>query len=284
MTLLAAFSFAACSSSEENGKQEEEKPDSGVVTKPEMKEQFYCNLADWTPDNVEFPAWHQGMAICDNYLFTFKTGGYVYIYNMPQRKFVNSFKIDTDNHCNSAFFSTEKYSPSSKFPMLYLTESVNNCNCEVYDITLEKAKKVQDIILRDHPEGSHGAGWVADVARDRYLMVYDHDIYSFPLHVPSEQTVSFNLSSGTKIGTVSESGSAQAINVDNDYFYQLGGVGDGGENVTLYDLSNNKKFKFNLPRSNEPEGICTWNGHVYIGYAGANSREFLIYQTDFVRK
>jgi len=281
LKLMVILALASCSSagSGENGGKEQQGQE--AQTKPQMKEQLLCNTGDWAPSDVQFPQWHQGMAICDGYLFTFQTGGYVYIYNIAQRNLAGSFKIETTNHCNSACFSTDKYSPVSKFPMLYLSESVNDCNCEVYDITLTVAKKVQDIILKDHPEGSHGAGWSVDAAKGCYYLVFDKAVYTFPIHF--EKTVEFTLSDGKRIASWGDVGAAQAMNSDNDYVYQLSGLGEGGETISLYDLANDKTYKYKLPRSNEPEGVCSWNGHVYIGYAGPTSRELLVYQTDFVR-
>ena len=128
-----------------------------------LKEEFVCDFADWTPEDVEIKGSTQGLAMYGNYTVVLHDKGMCCIYDMKKKALVAAYMMEGNtSHCNNAFFGKEKYSRKSRFPLLYISECRGGHACLVTDITLEGSKIVQKIYYEgtDYP-GS--IDWCADV-------------------------------------------------------------------------------------------------------------------------
>lgn len=125
---------------------------------PQYEMELVFDVADLLPAEAEVKGASQGFAISGDYGFFFHDKGQVVIINIPERKFISTYVIAgmEKSHCNNACFSTEKLTPDSAFPLLYLTECAgyerqgrNRERCFVLDIDFESATLVQSIFYDD---------------------------------------------------------------------------------------------------------------------------------------
>lgn len=130
----------------------------------------YCNVADLLPDEVSVAGSSQGMAIYGDTAFLMHDKGQCVVINLKDKLFINTFIIEgNDGHCNNASFGRERYSSTSPFPLLYVSECRGERACYVNDITTEGARLVQKIFY-DGEDISGPADWVVDARRgDIYL-------------------------------------------------------------------------------------------------------------------
>jgi hypothetical protein len=131
----------------------------------------FLNVADLLPDNVEVQGATQGFAIHGRYGFSMHDKGQCVIIDMRRREFVSTYVMEGNTgHCNNASFGVERYSSSSEFPLLYVTECRGERACYVNDVTLEGSRLVQTIYY-DGEEITGPADWVVD-ARNRRIYLY----------------------------------------------------------------------------------------------------------------
>ena len=131
----------------------------------------FLNVADLLPDNVEVQGATQGFAIHGRYGFSMHDKGQCVIIDMRRREFVSTYVMEGNTgHCNNASFGVERYSSSSEFPLLYVTECRGERACYVNDVTLEGSRLVQTIYY-DGEEITGPADWAVD-ARNRRIYLY----------------------------------------------------------------------------------------------------------------
>lgn len=131
----------------------------------------FLNVADLLPDNVEVKGASQGFAIHGRYGFSMHDKGQCVIIDMRRKEFVSTYVMEGNTgHCNNASFGVERYSSSSEFPLLYVTECRGARACYVNDVTLSGSRLVQTIYY-DGEEISGPADWAVD-ARTKRIYLY----------------------------------------------------------------------------------------------------------------
>ena len=130
----------------------------------------FLNVADLLPDNVEVQGATQGFAIHGRYGFSMHDKGQCVIIDMRRREFVSTYVMEGNTgHCNNASFGVERYSSSSEFPLLYVTECRGERACYVNDVTLEGSRLVQTIYY-DGEEITGPADWAVDARTGRIYL------------------------------------------------------------------------------------------------------------------
>ena len=130
----------------------------------------FLNVADLLPDNVEVQGATQGFAIHGRYGFSMHDKGQCVIIDMRRREFVSTYVMEGNTgHCNNASFGVERYSSSSEFPLLYVTECRGERACYVNDVTLEGSRLVQTIYY-DGDEITGPADWAVDARTGRIYL------------------------------------------------------------------------------------------------------------------
>ena len=130
----------------------------------------FLNVADLLPDNVEVQGATQGFAIHGRYGFSMHDKGQCVIIDMRRREFVSTYVMEGNTgHCNNASFGVERYSSSSEFPLLYVTECRGQRACYVNDVTLEGSRLVQTIYY-DGEEITGPADWAVDARTGRIYL------------------------------------------------------------------------------------------------------------------
>lgn len=130
----------------------------------------FLNVADLLPDKVEVQGATQGFAIHGRYGFSMHDKGQCVIIDMHRREFVSTYVMEGNTgHCNNASFGVERYSSSSEFPLLYVTECRGQRACYVNDVTLEGSRLVQTIYY-DGEEITGPADWVVDARTGRIYL------------------------------------------------------------------------------------------------------------------
>ena len=131
----------------------------------------FVDVAELLPDNVEVRGATQGFAIYGRYGFSMHDQGQCVVIDMRRKEFVATFIMEGNTgHCNNASFGVERYSDSSPFPLMYVTECRGQRACYVNDVTLSSSRLVQTIYY-DGEEITGPADWVVD-APSRRIYLY----------------------------------------------------------------------------------------------------------------
>ena len=131
----------------------------------------FLNVAELLPDDVEVQGATQGFAIHGRYGFSMHDKGQCVIIDMRRREFVSTYVMEGNTgHCNNASFGVERYSSTSAFPLLYVTECRGERACYVNDVTLTGSRLVQTIYY-DGEEITGPADWAVD-ARTKRIYLY----------------------------------------------------------------------------------------------------------------
>ena len=136
--MAAAFAVASCAA----------RPFS--LENAPLELEFVCDFADWTPEDVAVEGSTQGLAIHGKYAFVMHHGGMCCVFDMKKKALVSAFMMDGNTgHCNNAAFGIEKATPSSQFPLLYVSECGGEKSyCFVSDVTTEGSRLVQKILFK----------------------------------------------------------------------------------------------------------------------------------------
>lgn len=263
--LAAFFTLAACC---------------GPMVKVDKLE-IAANLGDWTPDDVEVPGWVQGLIVSNGYAIIFHDAGQVLIYNLEKKEFVSSFYLPGNtSHCNNAALGLEKYSGSSTFPLIYVSDCVNKGDCYVYDMELSSAREVQRITLAEKPGGENGGnGWFIDEKNKKLGMHWNDSYYFFEIPNIYLGTESLSIKGLPASGNMNLPSTHQGACAWNGYIFFPCGFADDPY-LTVVNIETKEHQNINLAElgiHNEPEGICEYNGSIYISCA-KSAREALLYK------
>jgi hypothetical protein len=105
------------------------------------------NYATYTPASALPTKTQQGLAIYNGRAFLLYDRGGLAIYDLIRKQAIAEITLDcasTDNHCNSANFSTEIIS-GGVYPLLYISECYGQHRCFVENITNESSTTIQTI-------------------------------------------------------------------------------------------------------------------------------------------
>ena len=133
---------------------------------------FACKPFDFTSASVEkvddlrgFPKQgYQGMAIHKDYLVSLQNTGLATIYE-DSLELLRQFPLASqtkENHANVAFFGKERYNPTDKFPLLYVSQCSKQRYkgmkdvCLVERISLTEAPQLVQTIVLDDDAGLFG--------------------------------------------------------------------------------------------------------------------------------
>lgn len=107
------------------------------------------NYATYTPASALPTKTQQGLSIYNGKAFLLYDRGGLAIYDLIKKQAIAELTLDcasTDNHCNSANFSTEIIS-GGVYPLLYISECYGQHRCFVENITNESSTTIQTIIF-----------------------------------------------------------------------------------------------------------------------------------------
>ena len=134
-------------------------------------EEILFDVAGIMPEDVAITTPTQGFAIYGRYAFSMHDKGQCVIIDMRRKEFVSTYVMEGNTgHCNNASFGVERYSSSSEFPLLYVTECRGARACYVNDVTLSGSRLVQTIYY-DGEEITGPADWAVD-ARTKRIYLY----------------------------------------------------------------------------------------------------------------
>lgn len=114
----------------------------------------------------------QGFVTDGRYGFVLYDKGSCAVVDLNDKSIVDKFIMDgaEDTHCNNAGFGREKFSKSSEFPLMYISECKGEHRCFVEDVSLNGSRLVQTIYFT----GSGYTGsfdWFLDTRRG-YIYTY----------------------------------------------------------------------------------------------------------------
>lgn len=131
---------------------------------------------------------YQGMAVWEDYMISLQNTGWATIYRLQNgglqkiRQFPLASQMP-ENHANVAFFGTERYHRSDKFPLLYVSQCSKQRHngmkdvCFVERISLTEAPQLVQTIVLDDPEGLFGYAlqWMID-SKHGHLIGYGNTV------------------------------------------------------------------------------------------------------------
>ena len=155
-----------------------------------------CVPMDFTNDSVQKYAdlqgvqkqSYQGMAIWEDYMVSLQNTGWATIYRLRDGglQMLRQFPLASqmpENHANVAFFGTERYHKTDKFPLLYVSQCSKQRHngmkdvCFVERISLTEAPQLVQTIVLDDPDGLFGYAlqWMID-SKHGHLIGYGNTI------------------------------------------------------------------------------------------------------------
>ena len=245
------------------------------------------NLREITPEDVTVDGHVQGLLVRDGYAFIFHHGGQVLVYQLDTKQFVSSYYLPGNkSHCNNASFGTEKYSAKSQFPMAYVSDCTYDGSCYVYDLYTDHAVEVQRIFLTDTPVPVQcGTGWFVDEQTGRLCMHWNGKVWDFPVPSKHRKTVRLTVEGKEPSGQMNNPVVHQgACAYQGLQFFPCGFAGEPTY-LTVNEPATGRTWNFRTDDTvcpYEPEGVCGWDGGVYVSYPGENGDVFL-YRFDLER-
>lgn len=225
----------------------------------------------------------QGGAVFGDYYFVGTTSGYLYIYNLASKTYIErialpAFPIST-THVNTMCFSNQYYAQGDAFPLLYISSGYTQDGAsQVYGCRIVNENDIRSISIV-HTITLANSGWseyVLDTANNKAWIKTLNNWYSIDEpQLSDSEAVTIDIATLTPIFHVkSYGGSAQGHLFLNGKIYFPSGKGTAEGISRLYVLDTNTgEFSsiINLYEINreEPENVFTYNGRLYIGYRNA---------------
>lgn len=248
----------------------------------ELRHALVINLGDITPAEVQIDGHVQGLLVRDGYAFVFHHGGQVIVYNLDARQFVSSFYLPGNtSHCNNASFGTRKYSSRSRFPMVYVSDCDRDGSCYVYDLYTDHAEQVQRIFLKDTPVPVEcGTGWFIDGTRNRLCMHWYGKVWSFRIPSKHKKTVWLSVKGLEPSGLMNNPAVHQGACEYGGYQFFPSGFAGEPTYMTVNATAGGATWSFRTDTTvcpYEPEGVCGWDGDIYVSYPG-DGRDVFLYK------
>ncbi len=249
---------------------------------PELHHSLVINLGDITPADVEPGGHPQGLLVRDGFAFVFHHGGHVLVYNLDAREFVSSYYLPGNtSHCNNASFGVKKYSRKSQFPMAYVSDCTWDGSCYVYDLYTDHAVEVQRIFLTDTPVPVEcGTGWFIDEKTRRLCMHWKGEVWDFPIPSRHRKSVHLSVKNKKASGAMNNPAVHQGACAWEGYQYFPCGFAAEPTFLTVNHIFTGQTWSFptdNIVGPYEPEGVCGWNGGIYVSYPGPG-KDLYIYR------
>lgn len=252
-----------------------------------LNHSLVLNLGDITPAEVQVDGHVQGLLVRDGYAFVFHHGGQVLVYDLDTERFVSSYFLPGNkSHCNNASFGTMKYSKKSQFPMAYVSDCTYDGSCYVYDLYTDHAVEVQRIFLTDTPVPVQcGTGWFVDETTGRLCMHWNGKVWDFPVPPKGRKTVRLTVEGKEPSGLMNNPVVHQGACAWQGYrFFPCGFAGEPTY-LTVNETSTGRTWSFRTDGTvcpYEPEGVCGWDGGVYVSYPG-EGRDVFLYRFEVVK-
>ena len=246
----------------------------------ELHHSLVLDLGDITPEDVQIDGHVQGLLVRDGYAFVFHHGGQVLVYDIDTKQFVSSYYLPGNtSHCNNASFGTKRYSAKSRFPMAYISDCNYDGSCYVYDLYTDHAVEVQRIYLTDTPVPVEcGTGWFIDESSQKLCMHWFGKVWTFPIPCKHRKTVRLSVAGKEPSGLMNNPVVHQGACAYRGYqFFPCGFAGEPTY-MTINEISTSRTWSFRTDDTvcpYEPEGVCGWNGDVYVTYPGLGKEVFL---------
>lgn len=247
-----------------------------------LNHSLVLNLGDITPEDVQITGHVQGLLVRDGFAFVFHHGGQVIVYNLDTRQFVSSYYLPGNtSHCNNASFGTGKYSAASQFPMAYVSDCNYDGSCYVYDLYTDHAVEVQRIFLSDTPVPVEcGTGWFIDETTKKLCMHWYGKVWAFRIPSKHKKTVRLSVSGKEAIGLMNTPVVHQgACEYQGYQFFPCGFAGEPTY-MTVNEPATGLTWNYRTDTTvcpYEPEGVCGWNGGIYVTYPG-HGRDVYLYR------
>ena len=254
----------------------------------ELTHTLVRNLADITPEDVQIDGHVQGLLVRDGYAFVFHHGGQVLVYNLDADVFVSSYYLPGNkSHCNNASFGTERYSSKSAFPMAYVSDCTYDGSCYVYDLYTDHAVEVQRIFFTDTPVPVQcGTGWFVDESSGRLCVHWKDQVWDFPIPSKHRKTVRLSVEGKKPSGRMNTPRIHQGACAYQGYHFFPSGLAYEPTYLTVNDPSSGQTWSFPTDRTVcplEPEGVCGWDGGVYVSYTGGG-KDLLLYRFEVKKR
>ncbi|HCC87242.1 MAG TPA: hypothetical protein DEQ17_03140 [Prevotella sp.] len=199
----------------------------------------------------------------------------VYLIDLNKKKKIGKLHIETDPkvHCNTVSFGS-RYTPTDKWPLLYVAQYSNRHTSNVYRIIGKKLQLVQTITWA----GYKNSLTVFDNADKSNIYVIawngseDRNPRIFKIATPSikESELTIDLSTKTDYFTfnyINKFEVVQGVTVKDGIMYQVRGYKNNGQ-LAVFDLKAKKQVRlFSLPPlgiSAEPEGVAFQGDKLWI--------------------
>lgn len=238
--------------------------------------ELFVNVADLLPADVEVQGSTQGFAIEGRYGFSVHDKGQCVVIDLKRREFVSTFILEGNTgHCNNASFGVERYSPQSKFPLLYVTECRGQRACYVNDVTLEGSRLVQTIYY-DGDDITGPADWFVD-ARSRRIYLYCTigtlrylKVFSLPRLADNDARGEVHLQREDAIGALPAGNISipQGSHISGRYIFLPAGIPPRATDLHTTDALTGEHYP-TLDLSHlglEPEGVATRRGWLYLSF------------------
>lgn len=238
--------------------------------------ELFVNVADLLPADVEVQGSTQGFAIKGRYGFSVHDKGQCVVIDLKRREFVSTFILEGNTgHCNNASFGVERYSPQSKFPLLYVTECRGQRACYVNDVTLEGSRLVQTIYY-DGDDITGPADWFVD-ARSSRIYLYCTigtlrylKVFPLPRLADSDARGEVHLQREDAIGALpaGDISIPQGSHISGRYIFLPAGIPPRVTDLHTTDALTGEHYP-TLDLSHlglEPEGVATRRGWLYLSF------------------
>ena len=224
----------------------------------------------------------------DDYAFVFHHGGQVLAYNLEERQFVSSFYLPGNtSHCNNASFGTKMYSSKSRFPMVYVSDCTHDGSCYVYDLYTDHAIEVQRIFLADTPVPVEcGTGWFIDENANKLCMHWFGKVWSFRIPSKHKKIVRLSVAGKEAAGLMNTPVVHQGACAYQGYHFFPCGFAGEPTYITVNDPASGQTWNFRTDTTvcpYEPEGVCGWDGGIYVTYSGSG-RDVFLYRFEIRKK
>lgn len=240
---------------------------------PSLRMERIADLGGWTPDSVEVKGSTQGFAISGNFCFVLHDKGQCLVFDMKRKELAASYMMGgNSSHNNNANFSDRKLTPSSRFPLLYVSECTGSRACFVTDADMEGSRIVQKIYL-DDSECQGNIDWTLDEEGGCIYALEGNGpglartLTRYPLPSTFRDEVHYTredaLSEPIDVSSVFV---GQGSCIRDGIAYLTDGNPASGVSLHAFDLLGGKElFRRDLSDVGlEPEGIDVKDGWVYI--------------------
>lgn len=270
-------------------------------------EHFKCNINKWksiVDSDETYKAYlNQSIAIFNDVLFMFNDHGTGFAVDYNTKEIISTFIVENvyANHLNSAQFTKIYYSDSDSYPLLMISRcgSDGDDSCQLFRVTRNGNQFSFELINKISTDiKTYGFSWGIDNATNiiygssnkngDYTVTTDNPICYYGWGMPNIE----DIKSGTEIvlkkedrlfNIETEFSIPQGLSVKNgSIFHAVQTYLDGGNRPYIWRIDTVRGRRASvipLLGTYEPEGVCIYNGKLYVSQKHGNSVD--IYEFSF---